>query len=286
MSDQNNLLPAFLIVGPPRTGTSWLHQVLQAHVCLPRVKETRFFDDRFHKGLAWYRSNFPECHLPVGEVAPTYFASAEARERIARLIPHARIVCIFRNPIDRIRSHYRLKRAYAMIPWEFEEALLRDPELMESSKYATYLRAWQETFGDESVRAMLYDDLKRDPQQFVDELAEFIGIAPFALAPTQVSHVHSSQQLTRPRNYYRTRSAGILAEWFKAHRLDLIVAAAKRSRLKTWFLGGGQGFDEMDPDIASNLCDQLRPEIEDLESMLGRDLASWKFHESRLLSAV
>jgi hypothetical protein len=260
--------------------------VFQSQACLPRVKETRFFDDRFHRGLAWYRGNFPDSDLPVGEVAPTYFASAAARQRIAQLIPQARIVCIFRNPIERIRSHYRLKRAYAMIPWKFEEALLRDPELMESSRYATHLRAWQETFGYENVRAMLYDDLKRHPQDFVDELSEFIGIPRFALAPTQVSHVHSSQRLTQPRNYYRTRSAGILAEWFKAHRLDLIVAAAKRSRLKTWFLGGGEGFDDIDPDIASNLCDQLRPEIEELESMLGRDLAGWKFHESRLLPAI
>ena len=47
MTDQNGLLPSFFIVGPPRTGTSWLHQVLQPHTCLPRVKETRFFDERF-----------------------------------------------------------------------------------------------------------------------------------------------------------------------------------------------------------------------------------------------
>src|SRR5215467_11453066 len=55
VTDQNFLLPSFFIVGPPRTGTSWLHEILQSHTCLPRVKETRFFDERFDRGVAWYR---------------------------------------------------------------------------------------------------------------------------------------------------------------------------------------------------------------------------------------
>ena len=286
MTDQNGLLPSFFIVGPPRTGTSWLHHVLQPHTCLPRVKETRFFDERFHRGVAWYRGNYPDSDLPMGEIGPTYFASPTARQHIAELVPDAKVVCIFRNPVDRIRSHYRLKRAYAMIPWGFEEALVKDSELMESSKYATYLKSWQQTFGEENVSALLYDDLKDNPQFFVDQLADFIGISRFRLAPSQASRVHSSEPLTQPRSYYRTRSAGFLADWFKAHRFDRLVAAAKRSPLNSWFLGGGANFAEMSPQVVSNLYEQCRPEVEELENMLGRDLGGWKYLESRMLSAV
>lgn len=286
VTDQNCLLPSFFIVGPPRTGTSWLHQVLHEHTCLPRIKETRFFDERFHRGLTWYRGNYPKSDLPPGEIAPTYFASPYARQRIVELVPEARVVCIFRNPVDRIRSHYRLKRAYAMIPWSFEEALTKDTELMESSKYATHLKSWQQTFGEENVRALLYDDLKQDPQFFVNQLADFIGISRFPLAPSQVTHVHSSEPLTQPRSYYRTRSAGYLADWFKTHRFDRIVAAAKRSSLGTWFLGGGAGFAEMRPEVVRSLYDQFRPEVEELENMLGRDLGGWKYQDSGMLSVV
>jgi len=286
VTDQNGLLPFFFIVGPPRTGTSWLHEVLQPHTCLPRVKETRFFDERFHRGVAWYRGNYPDSDLPMGEIGPTYFASPTARQRIAELVPDAKVVCIFRNPVDRIRSHYRLKRAYAMIPWGFEEALVKDSELMESSKYATYLKSWQQTFGEANVSALLYDDLKDNPQFFVDQLADFIGISRFRLAPSQASHVHSSEPLTQPRSYYRTRGAGFLADWFKAHRFDRLVAAAKRSPLNSWFLGGGAHFTEMSPQVVSNLYEQCRPEVEELENMLGRDLGGWKYQESRMLSAV
>src|SRR5215469_12091964 len=85
-------LPTFFVVGPPRTGTSWLHRVLGDCAILPApTKETRFFDKYFHKGLGWYRARLPHAidGRRVGEVAPTYFASPEARERIARLVPDA-----------------------------------------------------------------------------------------------------------------------------------------------------------------------------------------------------
>jgi hypothetical protein len=83
------------------------------------TKETRFFDNHFDRGLEWYHAHFltsTEDRL-VGEVAPTYFASNQARERIAKTIPHAKVVCIFRDPVERVVSLYRLKRAYGMIPW-------------------------------------------------------------------------------------------------------------------------------------------------------------------------
>src|SRR5947209_9079616 len=54
-------LPSFVVIGPPRTGTSWLHDILSKHALLPNpTKETRFFDTHFHKGLDWYRAHFPK----------------------------------------------------------------------------------------------------------------------------------------------------------------------------------------------------------------------------------
>jgi len=37
------LLPSFFVIGPPRTGTSWLYQILKERTVLPSlIKETRF----------------------------------------------------------------------------------------------------------------------------------------------------------------------------------------------------------------------------------------------------
>ena len=272
-------LPSFIVIGPPRTGTSWLHDILSEHALLPHpTKETRFFDTHFHRGLDWYRAHFPKQsrNLPMGEVAPTYFASSEARERVAHTIPDVKIVCIFRNPVDRILSLYRLKRAYGMIPWTFEEALIHDPELMESSRYVSNYKAWRDTFGSDRVLATVYDDLRDQPQAFLDRVVDFIGVPRFKLSPSQIAHVHGSETMTHPRNYYRTRGATVMAEWFKARRLDKVVVAVKRSPLIKFFLGGGPAFTALPNNVSLSLYEHFLPEVEELESLLHRDLSAWK----------
>jgi len=260
-----------------------LHEVLESQVRLPSTKETRFFDIHYRRGLSWYQAYFSknETDKPLGEVAPTYFASPEARERIAKLIPRARAVCTFRDPVERVRSHYRLKRAYAMVPWSFDEALVRDPELMESSRYATHLKAWQQVLGVDNVLVTLYDDLKDNPQAFIDQIADFIQVPRFALTPPQIHHVHATQTMTEPRSYYGTRSARAVADWFKAHRFDRVVTAIKRTPIRELFLAGGPRFSEISPQVVSELYQSFRPEVEELEAVLGRDLSNWKSREGR-----
>lgn len=271
------VLPSFFIVGPPRTGTSWLHHVLSKHTVLPReIKETRFFDVHFHRGIAWYRAHYPKSieNMKVGEIAPTYFASAEVRARISALNPRAKIVCTFRNPVDRVLSLYRLKRAYGMFPWNLEEAMRKDPELIESSKYATHLTAWLSAFGVDRVLATVYDDLRRDPQQYMDVLVDFIGVRRFPL--TSIELMHSSDEMTLPRNYQRTRMGTMVADWLKAHHLAKVVRKVKRSRMLKLFLGGGSNFAEVPPAVIHKLYEQFRPEVEKLEVLLDRDLSAWK----------
>jgi len=272
-------LPSFFIVGPPRTGTSWLHTVLSQCAWLSHpTKETRFFDKHFERGLDWYGAHYKRATgaRVVGEVAPTYFASAEARERIARLIPRAKIVCTFRNPVDRVLSLYRLKRAYGWIPWTLEEALTRDPELMESSRYADYLKDWLQTFGPSQVMATVHDDMEADPQSYLDRVVDFIGAGRIKLQPSQLRHVLTSERMTQPRSYYWTRGALRLAEWSKARRLDGIVAAAKRMGAIRFFVGGGSPFPDIPSTYRGKLREMFRSEVDKLEELLNRDLSAWK----------
>jgi Sulfotransferase domain len=272
-------LPSFFLIGPPRTGTSWLHTVLSERTWLAHpTKETRFFDKHFERGLNWYRANYRKVAYGrvVGEVAPTYFASKEARERIARLIPNARIICTLRNPVDRVVSLYRLKRAYGLIPWTFEEALKRDPELMESSQYSVYLRAWKSAFGEPQVMVAVHEDARIDAQSYIDKVVDFIGVPRFPLLPRHLQPVLSSEEMTEPRYYYWTRGANLLAEWSKARNLDAIVALAKRMGMIKLFVGGGPPFPQLSCCEKVRLQELFRPEIDKLEAMLNRDLSVWR----------
>ena len=272
-------LPSFFVIGPPRTGSSWLYQILKTQAILPNPsKETRFFDTHYHRGLKWYQAHFkPSNGLRcIGEVAPTYFASSAARERMAQIVPNARIICVFRNPVDRIVSLYRLKRAYGLIPWDFEKAIERDPELLESGRYASTLKLWQNCFGESRVMAGIYDDLKENPQEFVDRLLDFIGLPRFLLRDGEKRLVHDSENMTHPRSYYRTKSALFLADWLKARRLDTVVTAFKQSSLRRFVLGGGSPFTVLPEEVLAGLFEKCQPEVEALEAMMNRDLSNWK----------
>jgi hypothetical protein len=200
----------------------------------------------------------------------------EARERIARLIPEARVVCVFRDPVERILSLYRVKRAYGLIPWSFEEAIVEDPEFMDTSRYTDYYRAWQNALGPEQVLATVYDDLRDNPQSYLDKLVDFIGVPRFALTASQYRSVHTSESMTHPRSYSRTRNATRLAEWLKAQRFDKLVATIRDSPLRQFFLSGGPPFTEPPADLAVHLYERFRPEVEKLEEILQRDLVGWK----------
>jgi Sulfotransferase domain len=250
IGDNVSPLPSFFIIGPPRTGTTWLHNVLSPCASLSHpTKETRFFDQHFDLGLAWYRSHFRKAAegRVTGEVAPTYFASPLARERIARIIPQAKIVCVFRNPVDRVVSLYRLKRAYGLIRWSFEEALKNDPELIETSRYAFHLEQWKQTFGNAQVMVTVHEDIESDPQSYLDRLANFIGLPRLQLRPIQLRHMLTSEDMTEPRHYYWTRGALLMSEWARRRRLDSVLATAKRVGGLKLFLGGGRRFSELSP---------------------------------------
>jgi len=270
--------PSFIVVGPPRTGTSWLHKVLEPHATLPSPsKETRFFDLHFHRGFDWYQWHFPRKHHgPMGEVAPTYFASTEARQNIAETIPDAKVVFVFRNPVERAVSLYRLKIAYGMYRWSFEDALREDTELIASGLYWTHLREWRDSFPEKQLLATMYDDLAADPQAYVSKLSPFIGLEDLKLSEAQTKRVFSTERMTRPRSYIATRTATVFADWCKTQRLDHLVASVRESALIKLFLGGGQSLPQMPSETIDRLAELFRPEVEGLETYLGRNLDHWK----------
>ncbi|MHB1936392.1 MAG: sulfotransferase family protein [Acidobacteriaceae bacterium] len=274
-------LPSFFIVGPPRTGTTWLSEVLGRHATLPAPsKETRFFDVHFHRGFDWYLDHFP-CSprtRMVGEAAPTYFASPHARERIARALPDAKVVIVFRHPVERLVSLYRLKRAYGRLECDLETALRGDPELLGSSRYATHLAAWQSFFPAHQLSIHQYKNLSADPQAFVDGLCDFLEMPRFPVRESALDdgRVFSTARMTEPKHFLITRAATAMADWCKARKLDNVVAGVRNSRLVQLFLGGGPPFPEIPQRTLDEISALLLPEIEALEANLGCDLSHWK----------
>jgi hypothetical protein len=271
-------LPDFIGVGPGRTATTWLHDMLVGHVDLPwGIKETDFFTTNYHKGIQWYAAHFRHATgaRPVGEVNP-YFGIPEAAERIHHHIPQCKIICTFRDPVDRIYSAYRLWRHYVLTRLPMDEFLVKVPQVIEVTRYATHLPDWQARFGAERVMVCLNDDLRADPQRFLDRICDFIGIAHISVASVKptASTVNSINDLPRfPRFARKARRFMYWLEEVQAYRL---ANALERRGVWNLCFGGGPAFGPLDPAMDAKLREMMMPEIEALERMIGRDLSAWK----------
>jgi hypothetical protein len=282
-------LPEFFVIGPPRTGTTWLHNVMQEHVNLPKtVKETEFFDRRYSKSLAWYRKRFDPvvAGLPIGEMAATYFYSTQARERISQLIPHARIICTLRDPVERLYSLYRIRCASGSVRCSFPEAIAKDRELIESSRYRFHLDRWIELFGRERVLVLLYENFAEDPQGYVGEICRFIGIPPVTISQSQSSRrAKASDVLPYPRFGRLTHMAVRVGTGLNANGRTHTLALVRKLGLRNWVLKDASFTPPpLDPEFAEELREQMRPEVEAVEALLQTDLARWKATDLASLS--
>ncbi len=271
-------LPDFIGVGPGRTGTTWLHEVLIGRVNLPAgIKETDFFTTNYHKGIDWYAHHFrnADSMRPVGEVNP-YFGFPEAAERIAAHIPRCKIICTFRNPVERIYSAYKLWRHYTLTRFPIDEFLEKVPQVIEVTRYAKHLPDWRARFGQERVLVLLNDDLRADPQAYLDRVCDFIGIEryPVPASVAQGELINSINDLPRfPRVARRVRHFMYWLEEKQAYGTSNFL---QRAGAWQFLFSGGSQFPPLDPATEAHLRELMRPEIDGLERLIGRDLSAWK----------
>jgi Sulfotransferase domain len=272
-------LPDFIGVGPGRCGTTWLDGALRGHVGLPRgVKETDFFVRYYSKGLRWYQEFFRN-HPPdlvVGEICPTYWLPEEARQRISQHIPNCRIICTFRDPVERIYSDYRLMRRNVWTRAPFEEAVATRWRMAETNRYAHYLRAWQDRFGKEKVLACLYDDLKTDQQTYLDRICGFIGAPRIDLTRFPVNRDARHAITHAPRSHRLAQNARHLTESLHAREAHRAVDLLEWLGILRFCFEGGEKFGPLPPDVEARVRRRFIPEVEAFEEIIGRDLSAWK----------
>jgi hypothetical protein len=270
-------LPDFICVGPGRTGTTWIHAALSGHVGLPlRVKETRFWGLYYDKGLEWYADHFRHCDpsRPVGEACP-YFPTQVARERIARHLPNCKIIVTLRDPVERSYSQYRLLRRMGLAKGTFEEEL-QHPRIVETNRYGFHLRGWLDLFGPDNVQVLLFDDLKRDPQNFLDQICEFIQIPKITLERQNIRQSDINSHKYLPRSRWMARRIRRLTDLMHEKRAYRTMNFLDRTGLFELLLSGRQPFPPLSLDTEFRLRERLLPEIEAVEALTSIDLKAWK----------
>ena len=201
-------LPNFLIIGAAKAGTTALYHYLKQHpqVYMSPKKETNFFafegqeisfsgpgDERISESaittLEAYADQFEAAsdEVAIGEASPWYLYSPQAADNIHRQIPHAKLITVLRNPIDRAFSSYLHVVRDGRESLTFEEGLLAEEERIESGWeyiwhyqhtgfYAAQVERFLKVFPRKQLRFYLYDDFVDDPTQFVKDVCAFLEV--------------------------------------------------------------------------------------------------------------
>jgi len=271
-------MSGFFCLGPQRTASSWLQLVLEVHpeIGLPHgVKETMFFDQRFGKGLSWYESHFKAMNpgIVLGEVAPTYFDSIEATERISKTFPCAKFVILVRDPVARTHSLYRHHLSKGRIRCSFDEALDRYPYLVTSGKYSVHCPRWEDVFGKDRFLYLRQEDIQENPQVVLDQVFDFLAVRRIELPTFGKEKINSADA---PRHIWLARLFSTSSTVLRSLRFYRTVNFAKQLGLKAVF-GGGRSVAPMSSACHDRLQREFQEDVDWLRNRLGWDFASWNY---------
>lgn len=272
-------LPDFLIVGAMKSGTSSLYQWLAAEpeFVLPAVKEPHFFsrDEVWRRGPDWYRGLFSdEPGLVVGEASTSYTnpdRNHEAARRAASVVPDARLIYVLRQPVERLRSHYRHQ------VWRGQERrslleVLSDPEnpLVRRSCYHACIAPFLDAFPREQLCIVRFEDLVSADAPAWPVVLEHLGVAARP-APAGAHNVSAERA-------HFTRTMG----WIWRSRLRALVPKVPRPVRRlgaTLLLRKGPEHRERLAGSTVALPDELLAPIwadtDRLERWMGRDQPLW-----------
>lgn len=271
-------LPTFLYIGPPKSGSTWLFEMLSAHpdCFVPGCKDIYFFDKNYHRGIEWYAAFFKGAcgYRAVGDISHDYIYSPEAAERIRRRLPDVRLITILRNPFDLAVSQYLYLLRNHWTTLDFSGALDAFEFLTAGGMHAQHLGRYLDRFDRQRVGVFTFDELHADPRAFGFAIQRFLNIERM---PDYDYH-----RVVKPASMPRLPA---LAKWLKqgavaTRRLGMarMVGRVKHNALINRVLYKKRQ-DPMAIEIRGDLKrlgKRFDPEIDRLERLIDRRLDHWK----------
>jgi hypothetical protein len=238
-----------IIAGTNKSGTTAIFRYLGSHpdVILSRFKELQFFlkpvEDRADDVTKDYQSQFlgsttqPKLYV---EATPMYLhGGAVIANRIASVLPEAKIMFVLRNPTDRVISYFRSSYGQEKLPTygvefdqfvrdgiramgvdksgidelSFQERAFRQE--LRISCYVQFLQPFVDAFGAENVLVSFFDQLLSSPKELMTEVCEFSGIDShvyddFAFTVENQTRIHRSAALRDLSGFLNARLEPIL----------------------------------------------------------------------------
>ncbi|NHZ71186.1 MAG: hypothetical protein GWP18_06050 [Proteobacteria bacterium] len=273
--------PTFVGIGTMKSGTTSLFGFLQGHpdVFMANPKELNFFLDRgtWGKGAGWYSDRFigSESARAAGEVSPSYAQThlyPEVPQRMAALVPDARLILLLREPIERIRSMYAHMYIDGLEELPIDSAVLANTDYVETSRYIRHVHAFEEWFPRSQIHVCISERLRDDPISELDTIARFLGIATWSemgLLPSDNRNVTSQRTVESRVGVGLKSRQGYWKALNRSWRLrELHRRAFERN--------APVPDTSLDPDVALQLRSMLDADTAALERWLGVPIDAWR----------
>jgi hypothetical protein len=309
-------LPNFFIVGAPKAGTTSLYNYLDQHpaIYMSPLKEPNHFSTEVRpqhfapqmqpqlqremqtlrtylhgpmqqkrfSGIVsrWddYCRLFTNAnhHTAIGEASVCYLWSRTAAKNIALHLPHAKIIIVLRNPIDRAFSQYLHNVSDGAVGHSFRthlhNALHRTNNqfspvhpFLEMGLYADQLQRFRDHFPATQIRLWLYEDTAFPT--FLREVLDFLEVDPTFTPDTTERHLRA--YVPRAPRLSRTLHGSGLWGTLRA-----ATPPAIRTRVHA-LIYRKQGTLQLQPPERNLLIDYYRADILKLQTLLNRDLSAW-----------
>jgi hypothetical protein len=273
-------LPNLFVVGAAKSGTTSLHRYLDAHaeISMSVPKEPRVFaDTRWRERLGGYAEMFSTPGATIrGESSPRYTRFPISRhipERVASTCPHARVIYIVRDPVDRIVADW-LQRYAGMLEHRPLAAVLRDYDqpgnfYVAGSRYATQLEQWLRHFERERVLVIDQMDLRSRRTETLLRALRFLGVRP-----TLPSNLDTEFNVSKGTVRMTPAAARL---WFTLEPATKRLPARLGERISAsrLFPVESLGKPALPEETRAALARHLRGEAERLRELTGMAFASW-----------
>jgi len=299
------MFPNFIIIGAAKCGTTSLNSYLNQHpdIYMCPKKEPYFFtfmnqrpifhgpfdqgmDDQIISDINAYQKLFEGWNgeRAIGECSNSYLFFNHSSENIYNYIPQCKIVMVLRNPVERTYSHWLQHVMLGHETLSFEEALASEEErkaqgwrwhyqYVAQSMYYEQVKRYFDIFYPKQIYVTFFDDLKRDPKIFVQNVLEFLEVKP-TVASIQFE-IHNASGL--PKNKWLHQLLNH-PHWFKEITRPF---TSKKLRGKINSLLYKKSYDfknkpQINPKTYKSLKELFKPDVEKLQNLLQKDLSKWQ----------
>jgi len=301
------LLPAFILIGAPKTGTVSIHQYLRQHplISLPIKKETHFFiaDSSSNSQKSYYDLSYPNAITNIsaykdlfenpnpaairGEVCPSYLAHPHAAENIFRYSPDCKLIAILRDPTERFYSNTRFyfnnlskKTTTDVILTQklFEEEVIKlikgqgsiqFQRFFNDGLYFANLQRFYQLFPSANIKIFLYRELVQDSNALLNQMIGMLGLPEFEFDTDKKFNTSGEiRNIWFYRSIKKLPYAKHIRKWIKPVTYEFL-----RQKFEMVIIGKKE---KNITDLArKTLIDLYRDDILALEDLIDKDLSGW-----------